>query len=46
MQVSDFIQAIRSGCEPVSGGMLGRDVVKILEAAEESAKSLGAPVYL
>lgn len=41
---SDFVQAIRTGSEPLSNWRLGKDVVALLEAAQESIKNKGREV--
>lgn len=41
---TDFLQAIRTGSEPLSNWQLGRDVVALLEAAQESIKDKGREV--
>lgn len=41
-----FLECIRGGTEPITGGEAGMDVVRILEASTESLKQNGAPVSL
>jgi predicted dehydrogenase len=41
-----FLQCIREGTEPVSGGTAGLRIVKILEAAQRSIKAQGGRVVL
>jgi predicted dehydrogenase len=50
LEMADFVHAVVTGAEPLSGSDLARDVVRITEAADESLRSggdlidLGAPV--
>jgi len=44
--VADFINAIRTGIPPVSDGLSGLEVVRILEASQLSIKNQGALVNL
>jgi hypothetical protein len=39
-----FLDCIRSGSEPVSGGVRGTELVRILEASSDSLRQGGAPV--
>ena len=39
-----FVQCIRDGARPATGGQEGLDLVRILEAASESLRSNGGPV--
>jgi predicted dehydrogenase len=43
-EVADFLSSIRDGSEAASNGALARDVVLMIEAAEESLRQRGAPV--
>lgn len=43
---SDFVQAINTGSSPLSNWQLGRDVVSLLEAAQESIRNKGKEVIL
>jgi predicted dehydrogenase len=43
---SDFISAIEKGTTPVSGWKVGLEVVKVLEAAQESIKNKGKEVLI
>jgi predicted dehydrogenase len=42
----EFIDAIKNGTEPVSNGVTGLEVVKILVAAEKSIKNQGCIIEL
>jgi predicted dehydrogenase len=42
----DFIQAITGGATPLSSWQLGRDVVSLLEAAQESIRNKGKEIIL
>jgi predicted dehydrogenase len=46
VEISDFVDCIRHGKEPRSSGMVGLDVVRMVEAAETSLHFNGAPVAL
>ena len=46
LECQHFIDCIRTGAEPVTSGRLGLDVVRILEAADESLKQRGVSVDL
>jgi predicted dehydrogenase len=46
LECADFLQSIREGRKPLTHGKLGLDVVRILEAANESLKQQGASVCL
>jgi predicted dehydrogenase len=41
-----FVDCIKSGSQPISGGREGLDLVRILEAASASLKANGAPMTL
>lgn len=43
---ADFVQAINTGSTPLSNWALGRDVVSLLEAAQESIRNQGKEVIL
>jgi hypothetical protein len=44
VEVADFLSSIRHGGEAASSGELARDVVLMIEAAEESLRQRGAPI--
>jgi predicted dehydrogenase len=46
LEVQDFVDAIRDGHEPMSNAQLGHDVVRMIEAAEDSLEYNSAPVPL
>ncbi len=46
METSHFADCIMNGREPLTGGIAGREVVKVLVASEQSLKNRGAPVEL
>jgi predicted dehydrogenase len=46
LECQHFVECIRKGCEPVTSGRLGLDVVRILEASDESLRQQGASVKL
>jgi hypothetical protein len=46
LECQHFVECIRKGREPVTSGHLGLDVVRILEAADESLRQQGASVNL
>lgn len=46
LQVKHFIECVRTGKKPLTGGEQGVRVVKVLEAMEESAKKRGSPVEM
>jgi predicted dehydrogenase len=46
LQMDDFCRAIRSGSTPRSSALLGLDVVRMIEAAEQSRIHNGAPSFL
>jgi predicted dehydrogenase len=46
LECANFVESIREGTEPVTHGGLGMEVVRILEAANESLKQQGASVSL
>ncbi|MBU4239946.1 MAG: gfo/Idh/MocA family oxidoreductase, partial [Actinobacteria bacterium] len=41
-----FVECVRSGREPLSGGREGLEVLRILNAAQESLDSRGKPVSI
>lgn len=43
---ADFIRGIRTGAEPVSNWKIGLDVVKVLEAAQQSIKQNGREIKI
>lgn len=45
-QCQHFLDCVRSGAAPFTGGAAGRDVVRVLEASSESLRLGGAPVSL
>ena len=46
LETRHFADCIRHGTEPLTGGLAGLEVVKVLVASEESLKNRGAPVEL
>ena len=46
MECQHFLDCIKSGVEPLTGGEAGLELVRILEAASQSLKDRGAPVAL
>jgi predicted dehydrogenase len=46
LEIKDFVEAIRSGTEPISNANLGHDVVRMIEATEASLEYNSAPVAL
>ena len=46
LEVADFVEAILDGREPISNAELGRNVVRMIEAAEASLEYNSAPVPL
>jgi hypothetical protein len=44
LECQHFLECIREGATPITGGRLGLEVVKILEAANESLRHHGASV--
>ncbi|MFN0093450.1 MAG: Gfo/Idh/MocA family protein [Dehalococcoidia bacterium] len=44
VETSHFVRVVRGQEEPISGGMLGVEVVRIIEAAQESLRRGGVPV--
>ena len=46
LELQDFIAAIRSGAPPRSNAEFGLDVVRLVQAAEDSMEQAGAPVAL
>jgi predicted dehydrogenase len=46
LELADFANAIRTGEEPRSNGLLGLEVVRGLEAAHRSMEMAGAPIEL
>jgi predicted dehydrogenase len=45
-EVEHFVECVRTGSEPVSGGMSGLRVIEVLEAASRSIADQGKPVRL
>ncbi len=46
LELADFVDSIREGRQPTSSATLGLDVVRIIEAAEQSLGYNGSPVAL
>ena len=46
LECQHFLECIREGCTPITGGRHGLDVVRILEAAGESLRQQGASVAI
>jgi predicted dehydrogenase len=46
LECQHFLDCIRGECEPITGGRLGLDVVRILDAAGQSLRQQGAPVTM
>jgi predicted dehydrogenase len=46
MEMRHFIECIREGIQPITGGPEGLEVVRILEAASQSLKQQGAAIAL
>jgi predicted dehydrogenase len=46
LECQHFLECIREGCTPITGGRLGLDVVRILEASGESLRQQGASVAI
>jgi predicted dehydrogenase len=46
LETEHFVDCLSNGTEPLTGGLQGLQVVKILTAAEESLKNKGTPVEL
>ena len=46
LEVADFLQSVRNGTRPVSGGLEGLSVVRVLEKAQQSMRLGGVPVPL
>ena len=46
LELADFAEAILSGSEPRSNARLGLEIVRIVEACEESLRASGRPVRL
>jgi len=44
--ISEFIDAIKNGTEPLSNGKIGLEVMRILNAAQKSLKNNGCVVEL
>jgi predicted dehydrogenase len=44
LETEHFAECIQNGKEPLTGGMAGIEVVKVLVASKESLKKKGAPV--
>jgi len=45
-ETNHFVECIKNGTEPETGGKLGLEVVKILEASKKSLAKSGAPVKI
>jgi predicted dehydrogenase len=43
---SHFLECIEQGCQPITGGREGLELIKILEAASASLKANGAPIAM
>ena len=46
LETQHFAECIKEGKEPLTGGVAGLEVVKVLVASKESLKKKGAPVEL
>ena len=46
MMAQDFVNSIKNKNEPLSNGIIGMDVVKILSASEQSIKNSGQEIYI
>jgi predicted dehydrogenase len=46
LECQHFLECIREGCTPITGGRLGLDVVRILEAAGESLRQQGSSIAI
>jgi predicted dehydrogenase len=46
LELADFCHAIRTGAEPRSSAALGLDVVRVIEAVDQSLENRGSPVTL
>lgn len=46
LETEHFSECIQSGKEPITGGLAGLEVVKVLVASKESLKQKGAPVEI
>ena len=46
MQSGHFLHCIRRGEKPLTGGRLGRDVVLVMEAVDESVANMSSPIAL
>jgi len=46
LETRHFADCIMNGCDPLTGGLAGIEVVKVLVASEQSLKNRGAPVEL
>ena len=42
----DFVNSIKNKIEPLSNGIIGMDVVKILSASEQSIKNSGQEIFI
>jgi hypothetical protein len=42
----EFINSIKKKKQPISNGLFGQEVVKMIEATNESIKKNGQPIYL
>jgi predicted dehydrogenase len=45
-ECSHFVDCVRTGATPITGGTEGRTVVRVMEAIDESIVSRGIPVFL
>ena len=46
MMAQDFVNSIKNKIEPLSNGIIGMDVVKILSASEQSIKNSGQEIFI
>jgi predicted dehydrogenase len=46
VECQHFLDCINTGASPISNGLRGLELVKILEASSKSLKANGAPIYL
>ena len=46
VMAEDFVNSIKNKIEPLSNGIIGMDVVKILSASEQSIKNSGQEIYI
>ncbi|MCX7048325.1 MAG: Gfo/Idh/MocA family oxidoreductase [Candidatus Sumerlaeota bacterium] len=44
--ISDFLNCVETGAKPVSDGLFGQEVIRVLQAADQSLKSDGSVVEL